>query len=337
MVHARVLSAKQTFGPETSSAQCCAEEEINNSITSKSLVEPVLNLKHDVVVVQETFVLRDKVSSAKFIADKLGYYSSFTPTRKTEGRPSGGLALLCSKAQPLQRMEKGTHWELGRWAHHLLPYDGGLHVFNVYGYSSDKERAHELNREVCLEIFAAVAALGNRQIFILGDWNFEPDNFPIDLVHGSQINRPLSEVKHTSPTGQLQIDWILCSKALMPACSIERDTGKKPDHVAISMDFKLELVSQGYRGQRSYETAERTEVQEVEVEYGRARQLHLARWSTALAAKDVEQLWELWCPSSELALGLPANSRGKLLLSQQQLLEKVPDDEAVATAQQQDT
>eukprot|EP00971_Amphidinium_carterae_P045898 902876-Amphidinium_carterae.1 len=52
-----------------------------------SLVEPVLNLNHDVVAVQETFVLRDKVNSAKFIADKLGYYSSFTPARKTEGRP----------------------------------------------------------------------------------------------------------------------------------------------------------------------------------------------------------------------------------------------------------
>eukprot|EP00971_Amphidinium_carterae_P306438 6089683-Amphidinium_carterae.1 len=61
------------------------------------------------------------------------------------------------------------------------------------------------------------------------------------------------------------------------------------------------------------------------------------RWGTALAAKDVDQLWDLWCRSTELALGLPANSRGTLLLSQQQLLEKVPDDEAVATAQQQDT
>eukprot|EP00971_Amphidinium_carterae_P233542 4634806-Amphidinium_carterae.1 len=302
-----------------------------------SLVEPDLNLKHDVVAVQETFVLRDKVTSAKFIADKLGYYSSFTPARKTEGRPRGGLALLCRKAQPLQRMEKGTHWELGRWAHHLLPYEQGLHVFNVYGYSSDKERAQELNREVCLEIFAAVAALGNRQIFILGDWNFEPDNFPIDLVNGGQINRPLSEVTHTSPTGELQLDWILCSKALMPSCGMEQETGKKPDHVAISLEFRLDLVSQGYRGQKSYETAERTDVNAVAVEYGKARKLHQARWSTALAAQDVEQLWALWCRAAEQALGLPANSRGSLRLSQQQLLEKVPDEEAVATAQQQDT
>eukprot|EP00971_Amphidinium_carterae_P276094 5479009-Amphidinium_carterae.1 len=202
-------------------------------------------------------------------------------------------------------MEKGTHWELGRWAHHLLPFEGGLHIFNVYGYSSDKERAQELNREVCLEIFAAVAALGNRQIFILGDWNFEPDDFPIDLVHGGQVNRPLSEVTHTSPTGEQHLDWILCSK--------------------------------GYRGQRRYETAERVNVDEVAVEYARAKREHLTGWSTALATKDVDQLWDFWCRAAEKALGLPAYSRGRLVLTNQQLLEKVPDDEAVASATQQDT
>eukprot|EP00971_Amphidinium_carterae_P275256 5461455-Amphidinium_carterae.1 len=79
----------------------------------------------------------------------------------------------------------------------------------------------------------------------------------------------------------------------MPACGMEQETGKKPDHVAISLEFRLDLVSQGYRGQKSYETAERTETNEVDVEYGKARQLHLAHWSTALAARDVDQLWEL--------------------------------------------
>eukprot|EP00971_Amphidinium_carterae_P009788 193165-Amphidinium_carterae.1 len=111
-----------------------------------SRIDRVLNLQHDIVAVQETFVLREQMSGAKYTADKLGHYSSFTPARKTDGRPSGGLALLCRQAQPLQRMEKGTHWELGRWAHHLLPFEGGLHVFNVYGYSSDKDRAQELGK-----------------------------------------------------------------------------------------------------------------------------------------------------------------------------------------------
>eukprot|EP00971_Amphidinium_carterae_P201623 4000880-Amphidinium_carterae.3 len=81
------------------------------------------------------------------------------------------------------------------------------------------------------------------------------------------------------------------SKALLPACGIESDTGKKPDHVAISLEFRLDLVSQGYRGQKSYETAERQ----------RARQEHLASWSTALAARDVDTIWELWCRAAEKA------------------------------------
>eukprot|EP00971_Amphidinium_carterae_P109161 2161516-Amphidinium_carterae.1 len=80
---------------------------------------------------------------------------------------------------------------------------------------------------------------------------------------------------------------------------MELDTGKQPDHVAICLDFRRELVSQGYRGQKSYETAERTTEQEVGVEYGRARQAHLARWSTALASQDVDHLWDLWCRAAE--------------------------------------
>eukprot|EP00971_Amphidinium_carterae_P060827 1204078-Amphidinium_carterae.1 len=40
---------------------------------------------------------------------------------------SGGLAILCKQAAPQQRMEDGHHWEAGRWAHYILPYEGGLH------------------------------------------------------------------------------------------------------------------------------------------------------------------------------------------------------------------
>eukprot|EP00971_Amphidinium_carterae_P256117 5085183-Amphidinium_carterae.1 len=52
-----------------------------------SKIEGVLNLQHNVVAVQETFLLRDHLASARYTADKLGYYSSFTLARKTDGRP----------------------------------------------------------------------------------------------------------------------------------------------------------------------------------------------------------------------------------------------------------
>eukprot|EP00971_Amphidinium_carterae_P283132 5621015-Amphidinium_carterae.1 len=123
-------------------------------------------------------------------------------------------------------------------------------------------------------------------IFILGDWYFTPDDFPIDLLQGGQVNRPLSNITFTSPQGEVQTDWILCSKALLPACGIEEATEKMPDHWAIKLEFNLEFVSQGYMGQRSYETAERTDPLVIAVEYRKQRAQHLARWSTALMSHD---------------------------------------------------
>eukprot|EP00971_Amphidinium_carterae_P078705 1557103-Amphidinium_carterae.1 len=87
-------------------------------------------------------------------------------------------------------MEDGHHWEAGRWAHYILPYEGGLHVYNVYGYPSTDKQAPELNREILLEVMGSVASLGKRPILLGGDWKFEPDDFPIDLVHGALVQRP---------------------------------------------------------------------------------------------------------------------------------------------------
>eukprot|EP00971_Amphidinium_carterae_P166346 3296784-Amphidinium_carterae.1 len=133
----------------------------------------------------------------------------------------------------------------------------------------DSTLGPELNRELCIELFGAVAALGNRKIFLLGDWNFAPDDFPIDLLNGGQVNRPPSSVRYTSPQGEVQTDWILCSKALLPACGLEEETDKKPDHLAIR--------TQGYMGQKSYETGERTDPLVIVVEYQKQRDKHLAR------------------------------------------------------------
>eukprot|EP00971_Amphidinium_carterae_P252585 5014677-Amphidinium_carterae.1 len=254
-----------------------------------SRVSGTLGLGHDVVVVQETFLIRDALATGHFLAKQHGYSSVFTPAKKPAGRGRlvGGLAVLCKKHNLCRECNKG------------------LHIFNVYGYSSDNPRAPELNHELCLDLFAAVAAVG-RQV----------------------INRPLSTVIYTSPQGEVHTDWILCSKALLPACGAEEETDKKPDHRAIKLNFDLELVSHGYMGQRSYENAERSDPLEMAVEYRKQRDQHLARWSTALTL--------VVCRAAEQALGLPALSRGKLNLSKQQLLEQAPDDEAVASAKQHD-
>eukprot|EP00971_Amphidinium_carterae_P095229 1883857-Amphidinium_carterae.1 len=60
------------------------------------------------------------------------------------------------------------------------------------------------------------------------------------------------------PKGEVHTDWILCSKAMLPACGLEEETDSNPDHVAIKMEFQLDLVSQGYMGPKIYETGQKT-------------------------------------------------------------------------------
>eukprot|EP00971_Amphidinium_carterae_P163630 3244444-Amphidinium_carterae.1 len=89
-------------------------------------------------------------------------------------------------------METGVRWSAGRWAHYVFLYEGGLHVYNVYGYSSDDSLAPEKNRELLVEILGSAASLGNRPILLGGDWNTDPMELPTDLAHGGSIQCPLS-------------------------------------------------------------------------------------------------------------------------------------------------
>eukprot|EP00971_Amphidinium_carterae_P077648 1535259-Amphidinium_carterae.1 len=58
----------------------------------------------------------------------------------------------------------------------VLAYEAGLHLFNAYGYSLDDPLVPEKN-------IASVSELGDRQVIITGEWNFEPGEMPIDVTH----------------------------------------------------------------------------------------------------------------------------------------------------------
>eukprot|EP00971_Amphidinium_carterae_P347969 6490249-Amphidinium_carterae.4 len=124
-----------------------------------------------------------------------------------------------------------------------------------------RREAPEKNRGLLLEILGSVASLGNRPILLGWDWNFEPEEFPIDLEHGATVQRPVSDEKATSPVlhgvdqgdSGRKIDWFLVSKALLPATGLEEATDLKPDHRVIQMPVALEKISQGFRGQPDYE------------------------------------------------------------------------------------
>eukprot|EP00971_Amphidinium_carterae_P010407 205460-Amphidinium_carterae.1 len=104
------------------------------------------------------------------------------------------------------------------------------------------------NRALCVEVLGSVSSLGQRQILIAGDWNFEPCEMPIDLILGSQVVRPLSDEAATAPKGEeVKLDWFLTYKTFAPACGMEEAKDLKPDHVAVRFLLKLERFSPGFR------------------------------------------------------------------------------------------
>eukprot|EP00971_Amphidinium_carterae_P225614 4474472-Amphidinium_carterae.1 len=53
-------------------------------------------------------------------------------------------------------LKSGTHGDAGKWAQHLLPLGKSLHIFRVYGCSTDVESAPEFYMELRIEFFSAV-------------------------------------------------------------------------------------------------------------------------------------------------------------------------------------
>eukprot|EP00971_Amphidinium_carterae_P348402 6490468-Amphidinium_carterae.3 len=113
----------------------------------------------------------------------------------------------------------------------------------------------------------SVASLGKRPILLGGDWNLEPDNFPIDLVHGASVHRPVSDEAATSPVihgkdtddNGTKIDWFLVSKSLLPATGLEEALPFKPDYNAVQMQLDLKKINQSFHGQPDYEDPTETD------------------------------------------------------------------------------
>eukprot|EP00971_Amphidinium_carterae_P199649 3962673-Amphidinium_carterae.1 len=157
----------------------------------------------EIVMVQETFVVAGSIAKATFEAKGCGYHSYFVPAQKpSRGRPQGGLAVLSRVAQPAVVPHSGVHYAKGRWMHVLVHLEVGgrtLHLFNIYGYDGSYPDACEWNRAILDEMLPYVHSLRDHPYILAGDWNFEPDEFPIPLARGDTVVRPPSSNHPTSP------------------------------------------------------------------------------------------------------------------------------------------
>eukprot|EP00971_Amphidinium_carterae_P224254 4449156-Amphidinium_carterae.1 len=110
-----------------------------------------------------------------------------------------------------------------------------LHVINLYGWVDDEFATRQVS--------AGAAELAGSRILIGGDWNLEPEDFPIDLVQGSGLHRPLERPGATAPQDHRRLDWFLASTGLLPSLGWEEVTAYKLDHSAVAIEFKCNCNS----------------------------------------------------------------------------------------------
>eukprot|EP00971_Amphidinium_carterae_P306936 6099828-Amphidinium_carterae.1 len=76
-----------------------------------SRIDGTLALKHDIVAAHaRNFVVERTSVKCSLLSRQARILLVLYSAKKIGGRPSGGLDLLCRQAQPLQRMEQGTHF-----------------------------------------------------------------------------------------------------------------------------------------------------------------------------------------------------------------------------------
>eukprot|EP00971_Amphidinium_carterae_P305385 6068831-Amphidinium_carterae.1 len=125
-----------------------------------------------------------------------------------------------------------------------------IHVFNVYGYDVSYPDACEMNRSILDEMLPHVHALRDHPYVIGGDWNFEPDEFPIPLATEDTVVRPPSDNLPTSPFTDgdqgRKLDWFLISPHMRDSAGAESRMEHKPNHFAVTLTLAASWVPQTF-------------------------------------------------------------------------------------------
>eukprot|EP00971_Amphidinium_carterae_P047942 944228-Amphidinium_carterae.1 len=165
------------------------------------------------------------------------------PQKKQSDKLKRGdwFAVLSSRiGTPMLRATTSTQADLGRWVHVLLQVrpEECLHIINLYGWVEDELAA----RQVLLEVTERTAELMGSHVLAGGDWNIEPEEFPLDLLQGAGLHRPLARPGATAPQGTRRLDWFIGSASLLPSLGWEEVLDCKPDHAGVAIEIILRLT-----------------------------------------------------------------------------------------------
>eukprot|EP00971_Amphidinium_carterae_P247336 4911967-Amphidinium_carterae.2 len=132
----------------------------------------------------------------------------------------------------------------------------GLHVYSVYGHSSDDPLMPEKKEQGF--------------VLLAGYWNFEPDDMPADLVHGGQVVRPLSD--HCAKAWQAEMQSSLTGSS-PPNCWRQLVGLRKPL-----------ILNQIIKSMKSLNLLTREKL--VEAAYMAERANHVGAWILAMQEQD---------------------------------------------------
>ena len=137
------------------------------------------------------------------------------------------------------------HFRGGRWSH-VVVFAGGteLHVFNVYGWPAGTPDQAARQSALWVEIFAAIAGLGNAPWVAGGDWNAEPHEIWAHVLEprvGGYLPGPALRQPTCFPaSGEArELDFLLISRSLAH-CVVDYETGQ-PGQFPVHCGVKLTL------------------------------------------------------------------------------------------------
>eukprot|EP00971_Amphidinium_carterae_P125302 2482450-Amphidinium_carterae.1 len=184
-----------------------------------------------------------------------------------------------------------------------------LHLFNIYGYDGSYPDACEWNRDILDEMLPHVHSLREHPYILAGDWNFEPDEFPIPLARGDTVSSNHPTSPYAKGEEGRQIDWFLISPHMRDSAGAEYRCEYHPDHYAVGLTLTASWIPQTFRKKVKAPPAES---EHPEVLWNGFWGEQKGSWEAALALGDVDAAWECWNTSAVQSLGLQAGDRGTL-------------------------
>ena len=184
-----------------------------------------LDMRADVLMLQETKLTDDSLRASRAEARRAQYWGHWTPAcrRVSQGAASGGLAMLTHTERPWRKIapgEEAPHAQAGRRSHAVVLAGGAeLHLFNVYGWLVGSPDHAARQSALWVELFAAIAGLGNAPWIAGGDWNAEPYEIWAHVLE-PRVGGYLPEPALRQPTCFLhnreprELDFLLISHSL---------------------------------------------------------------------------------------------------------------------------